>query len=108
MRHYQNCPVCSGNGIIRDSRGLGDLCPNCGGKGYIISTERGKPLDNPLMKIIFYSAMFLIVFYASFIIYITYVKISFTETVIILFIGHVVLAASLISYFMIRAIHSKM
>lgn len=107
MKHYHKCPDCSGTGLVRDTRGLGELCSMCSGKGYIIVSEKGRPLDKPIMKVIFFSAMFLIAFYALFIVYITFVKISFTETVIILFIGHVALGAALIFYFMIRAVHGK-
>ncbi len=105
MKHKQVCPDCSGYGILKDDRGLDEICRKCAGKGFIFFRSREKVFATRFMKLVLFSVLFLIIFYILFVVYITTFKADFTIEIIILFIGHAALATVLISYLMIKSLY---
>ena len=107
MKHYQSCHTCGGSGIVQDSRGLGEICSACGGKGFVQYIKDTSDQKSPFLRVVVIAAIVLVLFYSFFIIYVTVDKVSFTASVIILFIGHAVLAVSLIMYLLFKAMGEK-
>ena len=107
MKHYHSCHTCGGSGIVHDSRGLGEICSACGGNGFVLYIKDTSDQKSPFLRVVVIAAIVLVLFYSLFIIYVTVERVSFTASVIILFIGHVVLAVSLIMYLLFKAMSEK-
>lgn len=104
MKHRHSCPKCSGSGLVRDDEGIDDICTECNGRGFITFTSKEKVFESSFMKILFFSVLFLIVFYSLFVISLTIFRFNFTVEIIVLFIGHAALATILISYLMLKSL----
>ncbi len=90
--------------MIADLNNIEDICSTCHGKGYVTFNYTSKQMDKPLMRVVLISIIALLLFYAFFIIYITFNSVNFLESVIILFAGHMVLATSLVLYLIFKAL----
>lgn len=104
MKHRQSCPNCSGSGLVRGEDGIDDICIECSGKGFVTFVSKDHVFGSSFMKVILFSVLFLIVFYSLFVVGITILRFGFTLEIIILFIGHAVLATILISYLLIKSL----
>ena len=93
--------------MIADSRGLGDVCPVCGGKGFIQYVKDPSEQKSSFIRVVVIATIALVLFYSLFLIYITVDKVSFTASVIILFIGHAVVAVVLIMYLLFKSMNEK-